>query len=241
MTAQEHIAIIEDSVEILTLLSDALIGAGYAVSTFDHAAEFESSLATSTPDLCIVDLGLPDKDGLGLVTHIAADTNAAILVISGRTALDDRIVGLELGADDYIAKPFELSEVVARVRALMRRRVPAPVATEAPTEIKFSGWTANLTTCMLTHEDRTSKRLSASEAALLSVLFSHANQLITREQLQVALNDRSDSISFDRTIDVRVSRLRAKLNDKTRNPRIIKTIYGAGYIFILDGKPTLTP
>lgn len=234
MTDKEHIAIIEDSPEILKLLSDALNGAGFQVNTYERAVDFETSLASQTPSLCIVDLGLPDKDGLGLVSRIANETNASILVISGRSALDDRITGLELGADDYLAKPFEISEVLARVRALMRRRVPASVTVETLTEYKFSGWTVNLTTFMLTSDDGEAKRLSASEAALLTVFFKHANQLITREQIQIALDDRSDSISFDRAIDVRVSRLRSKLNDTTRNPKIIKTIYGAGYIFISD-------
>jgi len=237
MTRKEHIAIIEDSVEILSLLSDAIAKAGYMVSTYECAADFEASLEKETPSLCIVDLGLPDKDGLGLVARIANETNASILVVSGRSALDDRIVGLELGADDYLAKPFEISEVVARVRALIRRRTPVPVSVETITEYEFSGWVANLTAFTLTHKDGESKRLSASEAALLSVFFNHANQLITREQMQIALDDRSDSISFDRAIDVRVSRLRSKLHDASRNPKIIKTIYGAGYIFISDHKP----
>jgi len=234
MTSPTHIAIIEDSAEILSLLSDALINAGYEVSTYSRAADFEESLSSGTPSLCIVDLGLPDKDGLSLVSHIASETDASILVVSGRAALDDRITGLELGADDYLAKPFEISEVVARVRALIRRRIPAPQSVETKTEYEFSGWTANLSAFTLAHKDGETKRLSASEAALLSVFLNHANQLITREQMQVALDDRSDSLAFDRTIDVRVSRLRAKLNDSTRNPKIIKTIYGAGYIFILD-------
>jgi len=234
MTSKEHIAIVEDSVEIQNLLSDALISAGYSVSSYSQASEFEASLAQRTPSLCIVDLGLPDKDGLGLVSHLANTTRASVLVVSGRGALDDRIAGLEHGADDYLAKPFEVSEVIARVRALMRRRAPEPSSAENRSKFEFAGWTANLTEFTLNHEDGTTKQLSASEAALLNVFFNHANQLITRNQIQVALDDRSDSLSFDRTIDVRVSRLRSKLNDTTSNPKIIKTIYGAGYIFISD-------
>lgn len=231
MKTNEHIAIIEDTPEVLELLSSALSAANYQVSTFSSASEFEASLSRQSPDLCIVDLGLPDKDGLGLVSLIANESDAAILVISGRSALNDRVIGLELGADDYLAKPFEIREVVARVRALIRRRVPASDA-ETATEYQFSGWTANLATFLLTNRDGETKKLSASEASLLLVFLTHANQLITREQMQIALEDRSDSTSFDRTIDVRVSRLRSKLNDTTKNPKIIKTIYGAGYIFI---------
>lgn len=233
MSTGQHIAIIEDTVEVLELLSGALKDAGYQVNTFSCASEFEDFFATQTPDLCIVDLGLPDKDGLGLVSLIASESTAAILVISGRSALNDRVVGLELGADDYLAKPFEIREVVARVRALFRRRISIQ-SPETATEYLFFGWTANLSTFLLTHDDGDTKKLSASEASLLLVFLNHANKLITREQMQIALDDRSDSTSFDRTIDVRISRLRSKLNDTTRNPKIIKTIYGAGYIFISD-------
>lgn len=233
MTDCKHIAIIEDEPEVLALLSSTLADAGYDIQTYSHAADFENALCESSPDLCIVDLGLPDKDGLGVVSNIAAKSDAAILVISGRTGLNDRITGLELGADDYLAKPFEPREVVARVRALMRRR-DAATSTAEKTVYTFSGWQVDFATFLLTDETGATQRLSASEASLLLVFLKSTKRLITREQLQVALDDRSDSISFDRTIDVRISRLRSKLNDKTRNPKIIKTIYGAGYIFISD-------
>ena len=233
MTDCKHIAIIEDEPEVLALLSSTLADAGYDIQTYSHAADFENALCESSPDLCIVDLGLPDKDGLGVVSNIAARSDAAILVISGRTGLNDRITGLELGADDYLAKPFEPREVVARVRALMRRR-DAATSTAEKTVYTFSGWQVDFATFLLTDETGATQRLSASEASLLLVFLKSTKRLITREQLQVALDDRSDSISFDRTIDVRISRLRSKLNDKTRNPKIIKTIYGAGYIFISD-------
>ena len=227
------IAIIEDEPEVLALLSTTLADAGFDIATYSHAADFENALVKSAPDLCIVDLGLPDKDGLGVVRNIAAQSDAAILVISGRSALNDRITGLELGADDYLAKPFEAREVVARARALIRRRAMTTSPAET-TVYRLSGWVVDCAALLLTDEKGKTQRLSASEAALLLVFLQKAKQLITREQLQVALDDRSDSISFDRTIDVRISRLRSKLNDKTKNPKIIKTIYGAGYIFISD-------
>ncbi len=233
MSAQDHIAIIEDSPEVLELLSSALSQAGYQIHTYARAADFERALPTLDPDLCIVDLGLPDKDGLGLLTSISETSDAAILVISGRSALKDRIIGLELGADDYLAKPFEISEVVARVRALMRRKTSAPVD-EEETVFNFSGWTADFAAFQLRDSDGNSQKLSASEAALLRVFLAAPNRLITRDQLQVSLDDKSDSQSFDRAIDVRISRLRSKLRDSTKNPKIIKTIYGAGYIFISD-------
>ena len=168
MTDCKHIAIIEDEPEVLALLSSTLADAGYDIQTYSHAADFENALCESSPDLCIVDLGLPDKDGLGVVSNIAARSDAAILVISGRTGLNDRITGLELGADDYLAKPFEPREVVARVRALMRRR-DAATSTAEKTVYTFSGWQVDFATFLLTDETGATQRLSASEASLLLV------------------------------------------------------------------------
>ncbi len=233
MAKPPRIAIVEDSLEILQMLSTALQEAGYEIDTYSRAADFERAIARSELDLCIVDLGLPDKDGLSLLNLISTSTNAAILVISGRSGLQDRIVGLELGADDYLAKPFEIREVVARVRALLRRRVFTPTPA-LESVFNFSGWTADFAKFTLTDSDGTSQRLSASEAALLQIFLARPDRLITRAQLQTELDDRSDSVSFDRAIDVRVSRLRAKLKDSSKNPEIIKTIYGAGYIFVSD-------
>lgn len=227
----QKVAIVEDTPEILTLLSDALDKAGYAIQGFSNAAAFENREPASEPDLCIVDLGLPDKDGLALVSQLAANSQTSILVISGRSALSDKILGLELGADDYISKPFDISEVVARVNALMRRRAPIESPALAAVE-HFCGWTADFSSFMLIDEAGQQKRMSSSEADLLKVFLKNAGKLLTREQLQVELDDKSDSTSFDRAVDVRISRLRSKLGDSTRNPKIIKTIYGAGYIFL---------
>lgn len=233
MDKRPRIAIVEDSHEILQLLSTALTEAGFQIDTYARAADFERALPKFELDLCIVDLGLPDKDGLSLLNLISTTSNAAILVISGRSGLQDKIVGLELGADDYLAKPFEIREVVARVRALIRRRVFTPTP-KVESTFHFSGWTADFAKFMLTDSAGNTQRLSASEATLLQIFLSRPDRLITRAQLQTELDDRSDSLSFDRAIDVRVSRLRAKLKDSSKNPEIIKTIYGAGYIFVSD-------
>lgn len=229
----EQIAIIEDSPEILKLLSDSLADAGYQIQSYSRASDFENAMQQVQPDLCIVDLGLPDKDGLNLVSNISNACDAAILVISGRAALQDKIVGLELGADDYLAKPFEMAEVIARVRALIRRKTSSlPVQSNAV--YKFAGWTMDSQKFVLTDEDGVEQRLSASEVGLLQFFLERPNRLVTRDQLCDELNDQGDEFAFDRAIDVRVSRLRSKLRDPSRNPKIIKTIYGAGYIFISD-------
>lgn len=222
------ITIVEDSRDIRDLLSSALNDAGYTTKTFARATDFERAIPGLSPDLCIIDLGLPDKDGLALVARLAAETGAAILIISGRAGLQDKIVGLELGADDYITKPFEVAEVTARIKALLRRG-----RTVAQSAASFGGWTADLDQFLLTHSDGSTQRLSHAEAQVLRIFVAQPNRLVTRDQMLEALGDATVE-NYDRAIDVRVSRLRSKLRDDPQNPKIIKTIYGAGYIFIAD-------
>ncbi|MGJ8588300.1 MAG: response regulator transcription factor [Yoonia sp.] len=232
MSAQGYVAIIDDNPDIRQMLSGALTDAGFTTQSFARAADFERSLATKTPEVCVVDLGLPDKDGLSIVAALA-NSATATLVISGRSTLQDKIVGLELGADDYLAKPFEIREVIARVRALLRRKTPNAAQNEAE-KLTFSGWTVDFAQFTLTDAQGNITGVSASEAMLLRIFLTRPNRLITRDQLRDELNEKSDAESFDRAIDVRLSRLRAKLKDSTKDPKIIKTIYGAGYILISD-------
>jgi DNA-binding response OmpR family regulator len=232
MSAQGYVAIIDDNPDIRQMLSGALTDAGFTTQSFARAADFERSLATKTPEVCVVDLGLPDKDGLSIVAALA-NSATATLVISGRSTLQDKIVGLELGADDYLAKPFEIREVIARVRALLRRKSPNTAQNEAE-KLTFSGWTIDFAQFNLTDAQGNITSVSASEAMLLRIFLTRPNRLITRDQLRDELNEKSDAESFDRAIDVRLSRLRAKLKDSTKDPKIIKTIYGAGYILISD-------
>ncbi len=232
MTSAVRISLLEDSLDLQRLLVDALTAAGYDVRAYGRAQDFERALDDWNPQLCIVDLGLPDKDGLGLLQNLSTSRQTTILVISGRSSLTDKIAGLELGADDYLAKPFEVPELVARVRALLRRR------TEGPTDVspihKVCGITVDLSRFVMIDTTGKEESLSASEVALLTVFLNNPNRLVTREKLRQELQDRSDQHSFDRAIDVRVSRLRSKLKDSSKEPKIIKTVYGAGYILISD-------
>lgn len=229
-----RISLVEDTDDLRKMLTQTLSDAGYNVRHYRRAQDFERDLDDWNPDLSIVDLGLPDKDGMGLLSDISNKKDTAILVISGRSSLTDKIAGLELGADDYLTKPFEVSELLARVRALLRRAGPKADDKTENAIYKFCGWTLDLEQFMLIDKDGEHTRLSASEAALMRVFLKRSNRLITRDQLREELGDRSDEFSFDRAIDVRVSRLRAKLRDSTKEPKIIKTIYGAGYILISD-------
>ncbi len=228
MTAA-HVAILDDEPEIRRMLSEALTEAGFRTSCFARATEFEAALRRAVPDVCLVDLGLPDRDGLALVHRLALESGAAIIIVSGRAQVQDRVTGLELGADDYIIKPFEPAEVVARVRARLRRPRPEPErGTKAAT---FNGWTAHFDRYVLSDAEGREVPFSHAEGEVLRLFLESPRRLISRAQMQEALGGAAGE-SFDRAMDVRISRLRTKLGEDPRNPRLIKTIYGAGYIFL---------
>jgi DNA-binding response OmpR family regulator len=228
------VTILDDSREIRDMLSVALNDAGFETMCFGRATEFEREIRRLSPTACIVDLGLPDKDGLALVNYLAMETHASIIIISGRSLVQEKIVGLELGADDYITKPFEAAEVVARVRAIIRRNAPK-ASTGSDTTVQFSGWTVHFDKMSLTTPDGNELNLSFAEAQLLRIFLDAPNRLISREQMIDTLGAGTEG-NFERAMDVRVSRLRTKLKDDPQNPKIIKTIYGAGYIFIGNPK-----
>ena len=223
------VTILDDVPEIRSLLSSALEAAGFETQSFGRASDFEKALGRLTPDICILDLGLPDKDGLALVHRLAEERSCAIMIISGRAMVQDRIVGLELGADDYITKPFDPDEVVARARAVLRRRSKAEPEEEA--RLRFGAWVADFHQFTLAHDDGAVSDLSQGEAQVLRLFLRSPNRLITRDQILNDLGGDGDE-GFDRAIDVRISRLRTKLRDDPKSPKLIKTIYGAGYIFI---------
>jgi len=224
------VTILDDEPEIRRMLADALEEAGFRTLTFGRATEFEAALKTTTPDLCLVDLSLPDRDGLTLVHRLALEQGAAVIIISGRAQVQDRVTGLELGADDYIIKPFDPAEVVARIRARLRRDTPiAPTADVA----HFQGWTAAFDRFVLVDETGLETPFSHAEGEVLRLFLERPKRLISRQAMQEALGGAAGD-SFDRAMDVRISRLRTKLREDPKNPRLIKTIYGAGYIFLSD-------
>ncbi len=229
---QPHVAILDDEAEIRRMLSEALTEAGFRTSSYARATEFEAALRRITPDVCLVDLGLPDRDGLALVHRLALESGATIIIISGRSHLHDRVTGLELGADDYIIKPFEPAEVVARVRARLRRNLRSQ-PDQAMMVARFEGWEARFDRYVLIAADGTEVPFSHAEGEVLRLFLEAPRRLISRAQMQESLGGAAGE-SFDRAMDVRISRLRAKLDEDPRNPRLIKTIYGAGYIFLGD-------
>jgi len=232
MTPQNPmIAILDDEPQIRVMLSEALQEAGFRTACFSRATEFEAALSALSPQLCLVDLGLPDKDGLALVHRLALESGAAIIIISGRAQVQDKVTGLELGADDYIIKPFDPTEVVARARALLRRgRHDRP---SSRTTARFGDWTARFDQYLLEAGDGQPIPFSQAEGEVLRLFLEAPNRLISRAQMQETLGG-SAGDTFDRAMDVRVSRLRTKLGEDPKNPKLIKTIYGAGYIFLGD-------
>ena len=224
------VAILDDEPAIRTILADALEEAGFRTISFGRATEFEASLGTTTPDVCLVDLSLPDRDGLTLVHRLALEKGAIVIIISGRAQVHDRVTGLELGADDYIIKPFDPAEVVARIRARLRRDTIAP---PAHSTARFAGWTARFDRFVLETGDGAETSFSHAEGEVLRLFLERPKRLVSRQAMLDALGG-SAGESFDRAMDVRISRLRTKLGEDPKNPKLIKTIYGAGYIFLAD-------
>jgi two-component system, OmpR family, response regulator len=226
-----YIAIVEDDRDIAEILKAALDSSGFETEYFDSGASFARSLARREPDLCLIDLSLPDRDGLSIVAELRSRPRIASIIVSGRQELRSKVVGLELGADDYIVKPFEDKEVVARVRSVLRRR-NGDAGTDNPRRIaNFAGWTADFGLFELVSPSGDRKNLSGGEAGVLRIFLESANRLLTRADLMDRLGIDADT-NFDRSIDVRISRLRAKLDEDPRNPRFIKTVYGAGYLMV---------
>ncbi|GAA6200847.1 response regulator transcription factor [Aquicoccus sp. SU-CL01552] len=224
------VTILDDEPEIRAILTEALEEAGFRTQCFGRAREFEAALQRVTPDVCLVDLSLPDTDGLALVHRLALERGATVIIISGRAQVQDRVTGLELGADDYITKPFDPAEVVARIRARLRAGRAAPQSGQTA---RFNGWTAHFDRYVLEDESGAETPFSHAEGEVLRLFLDSPKRLISRTQMQDALGGAAGE-SFDRAMDVRVSRLRTKLRENPKNPRLIKTIYGAGYIFLGD-------
>lgn len=229
------IAIVDDEPVVCRLLADAFEEAEMRSAVFHNGRDMLSWLAGNTPDVCVVDLGLPDRDGLSLVNTVSHQTDAAIVIVSGRAQVRDRVAGLDLGADDYVIKPFDPIEVVARVRAILRRSVSRQEVERngASVRARFGDFEVNFATYELTHSEGRQVTLSQAEASVLKLFVERPNQLLSRAHIQEFIGG-SLTENFDRSVDVRVSRLRTKLNDDPRDPMQIKTIYGGGYVFVGD-------
>ncbi len=227
-TERPLVLVLEDTADLAVLLVRTFREHGFDAESLGLVRDFERRLTQVRPAICILDMKLPDGRGIEVMTRRLRREQIPVIAMSGVwTEVSDRVLGLEMGADDYLLKPIDPREVVARVRAVLRRSGGAAEADDAVAH--FSGWTADFRAHRLIAPDSAEIELSASEVRLLRALASRPRRVQTRETLMD--EDDSAAIAFDRSIDVRISRLRAKLREDPRNPRIIKTIYGAGYMF----------
>ncbi len=228
-SARQLIFVVEDDEGVARLVMRALEEFGHPVEWFRDGTTVLRRMQTERPDLCVVDLGLPDMDGIELIRKIGALTNCGILILTGRSHTIDRVMGLELGADDYVVKPFEPRELVARVRSILRRRgaVGTSGASQQRRYAKFIGWTLDCAANSLRAPDGSEHVIGTAETQVLRAFVERPHQILTREQL---LGQR-DLSPMDRSIDVRISRIRRKIETDPQNPKIIKTVYGAGYMF----------
>ena len=226
---RQLIYLVEDDDAVARLVVRALEEFDYPVQWFRDSSSLLRRLQTERPDLCVVDLGLPDMDGMELIRQVGALTNCGILILTARGHTIDRVMGLELGGDDYMVKPFEPRELVARVRSILRRRGSAGHVGTANQRryASFIGWTLDCAANSLRAPDGAEHTLGTAETQVLRAFVERPHQILTREQL---LGQR-DLSPMDRSIDVRISRIRRKIEADPQNPKIIKTIYGAGYMF----------
>jgi two-component system OmpR family response regulator len=232
--ARPRILVVDDEAEIAQLIARFFAGQGFDVSTAASGALARAALAQHDIDLVLLDLGLPDEDGLTLLPDLQARWRGPVIVVTGRGESVERIVGLELGADDYVTKPFDLRELLARVRSVLRRaRGQAGLGAAASggaRVVSFEGCRLDVAARQLTGADGGEIPLTTGEFDLLLALVDRASQVLSRDQLMNALH-RRDANPFDRSIDVQIGRLRRKIEADPANPRLIKSVRGAGYMF----------
>ncbi|MEZ5451341.1 MAG: response regulator transcription factor [Thiothrix sp.] len=234
MKTNKLIYVVDDEAEICKLVSGELQKFNYTVRTFQTGSQAQYILRQQKPDLMIVDLGLPDMDGLNLIRQLGDSCKTGVIILSGRNSLPDRVLGLELGADDYISKPFDPRELLARTNSILRRmeKMATYQLSDRPRkQARFGGWNFNPATLTLSGQNGSQEILSTAEAELLLSLLKAPKQILSREQL---LPMRHDNNTFDRCIDVRMSRIRKKLETDPKTPNLIKTVYGAGYMLMSD-------
>jgi len=232
MATTPHILVVDDDREIRALLSRFLSKHEYRVTTAGDGREMKKALGEWGIDLVILDIMMPGETGLSLCQWIRTKSRVPVIMLTAMGEETDRIVGLEIGADDYLSKPFNPRELLARIRAVLRRASDLPVNGHINPGgvMRFLEWTLDLTTRHLESPDRALVDLTTGEFDLLVAFVQHANLVLTREQLLDLTHSRS-AAPFDRSIDIQVSRLRRKIEVNPKEPSIIKTVRGGGYVF----------
>lgn len=233
MTEAVHIAVLDDEVDITQLLAGYLTSHGFRVSQFHAGHTLMARMASDPPGLVLLDLGLPGEDGFAIARQLREHWQCGLVIVTGRGDAVDKVVGLEVGADDYVTKPFDLRELLARVKAVLRRVAPQPAATAQPgrSQLCFAGWRLDVSARQLCDPDGHDVALTRGEFDLLCTFARHPGRVLSRDFLIEATRGR-EAGPFDRTIDVQVGRLRKKLEPDAVQPQIIKSVRGAGYILV---------
>ena len=238
MTQSQHIIIVDDEAPAREMVGDYLKMHGFTVTLCDGGKSLRGAIETSVPDLVVLDLNMPEEDGLSIIRDLKSRINVPVIMLTATASPIDRVVGLELGADDYVAKPCELRELMARIRSVLRRSSPAKAAAtegagaKAAKErlVRFGTKWLDLEAQALRDDEGNEHPLTASEFGLLKVFAANPKRVLSRERLLELANAR-DSEAFDRAVDLRIMRIRRKIEPDPSKPAVIRTIRGGGYLF----------
>ncbi len=233
MSASIKILVVDDDADLRWMVNKYLSKYDYEVTLAEDGNMMREALESETFDLAILDVNLPGEDGLSLARYLRGNYQIGIIMLSAAAEVLDRIVGLEMGADDYVTKPFEPRELLARVKSVLRR---AQSAAESQIDItknrvRFGDYSLDLETHQLIDEDDQPVSLTSMEFDLLKAFAENPNKVLNRDQL-LSLSHNRDWDPFDRSIDIRITRLRRKIEAEPSKPQIIKTVRGVGYIFV---------
>lgn len=238
-----HIAVVDDEPDITLLLANYLQAQGYRVTPLHNGASLMALMPQDPPALVLLDLGLPGEDGFSIARQLREHWRCGLVIVTGRGDAVDKVVGLEVGADDYVTKPFDLRELLARIKAVLRRLAPADtpaapaqavpaVAPASPRmRLRFEGWEIDTAARRLSNPQGQDVALTGGEFDLLCAFAQHPGRVLSRDFLLGQTRNR-EAGPFDRTIDVQVGRLRRKLEADPEDPRIIRSVRGAGYLFV---------
>jgi two-component system OmpR family response regulator len=232
-----RVLVVDDEAALREPLSDYLVRQGFAASQAASAAEARARLAAEPFDIVLLDVMMPGEDGLSLCRHLIEARQLPVIFLTARGEATDRIVGLEIGADDYVVKPFDPRELVARIRSVMRRAVRAPGAAETAAADRFhyafDGWRLDPLRRRLTDRENAVVAISSAEFRLLVAFLDHPRQVLDRDRLLDMVQGREAHL-FDRAIDNQISRLRRKIERDSRNPELIQTVWGGGYMLAAE-------
>jgi two-component system phosphate regulon response regulator OmpR len=228
----QRVLIVDDDAVIRETTGEYLSGHGYEIALAADGEQMRAAFSAAAPDVVLLDLKLPGEDGLSLTRWLRANHDVGIIMVTGAGEVVDRVIGLEIGADDYIAKPFDPRELRARLKSLLRRTAERPAAkATAPKQIRIGRFTLNLATHQLVDDNGAELPLTGMEFDLLRVFVENANRVLSRDQL-LTLTCNREWEPFDRSIDIRIARLRRKIETDPAEPAVIKTVRGAGYMFV---------